>query len=423
MLSSTAILSRRPPSAQRPPERDPLIYDFSTIDRDVDDESPSLWSTYKALCYARVPPIPALSIMQPVLFGDQATASFSHQMIGPHLPIVLDLLLRTKIVTELDLTDNALTSAAVKPLVTFVTESDQLSVLLLDDNPIGSLGMQDLIEGIKDSRSLEQISICNTGCSPIVGHSIGNLLVGCTSLLKLNISHCRLRQSLMEIAQSLPAATTLRSINAARNDLFYGQRRLGLQFGVNAAKCTSLTRIDLSQNALTSEMASALLKGLGEAPRLHRLDLSRNNIDEPAGRAFVTFIEKCAALRRLVISQNPMLNVTKNQELWQQKLDEEAEKPGGGTKKNKKPKKYIPACYAIITALAKAVSVKQVDMVGLIVDSWEWERKLEELGDRITVVWRGADAEGFKFRVRAPPITIPVASESEETPRRAPRKK
>jgi hypothetical protein len=417
MLSAAAILARRQGSRNQP-ERNPLIYDFSTIDREQEEEPPSLWDFYLNVCHSREPPIPALSVMQPVLYGDQTTAYFAHQMIGSHLPVVLDLLARTKIVSELDLSHNALTSSSVQPLITFVMESDQLSVLLLDDNPIGGSGMRDLLDGIKDSRSLEELSISNTGCSPIVGHSIASLLIGCTILLKLNISHCRLRQSLMEIAQSLPASPTLRRINASRNDLFYGQRRLGLQFGVNAAKCTSLTRIDLSQNALTTEMASALLKGLGEAPRLHRLDLSRNNINEPAGRAFVMFIQKCGSLRKLVISQNPILNITKNQVLGQQKLDEEAKKPGGG--KKKKPKKYIPACYAIVSALAKTVNVKQVDMVGVIADSWEWERRLEILGDRITVVWKAPDAEKFIFRIRPPPKP---PNQSEETPRRAPRKK
>jgi Ran GTPase-activating protein (RanGAP) involved in mRNA processing and transport len=165
-------------------------------------------------------------------------------------------------VNELDLSHNCLSATSVRALISFVSESDQLSLLHLDDNPIGAAGVRDLIEGIKESRSLEDFSIANTGCGPMVGHSIAQLLIGCTSLLKLNLSQCRLRQSVVEVAQSLPASTTLRRLNVSRNDLYYGRRRLGLQFGINASKCSALSRIDLSQNALTTEMATALLKGL-----------------------------------------------------------------------------------------------------------------------------------------------------------------
>jgi Ran GTPase-activating protein (RanGAP) involved in mRNA processing and transport len=289
LLSSGGLLLSRMPS-NKPPEHDPLIYDFSNIDRDLDDEPPSLWDAYTKACNSRDPPIPRLSIMRPILHSGEGSAFFANQMIGPNLPMVLEWLVRTKTVSELDLSYNAFTSAAVKPLINFIMESDQLSMICIDENPIGSAGMRDLIDGIKESRSLENISIANTGCSPIVGHAIAEMITGCTSLFRLNISQCRLRQSMMEIAQALPSSQTLRRINVSRNDLFYGQRRLGLQFGVNAAKCTTLTRINLSQNGLTTEMANSLLKGLGDAPRLHRLDLSRNNINELAGRAFVTCI-------------------------------------------------------------------------------------------------------------------------------------
>jgi hypothetical protein len=304
-------------------------------------------------------------------------------------------------VNELDLSHNYLCASSVRSIISFVLDSDQLSLLHLDDNPIGAQAMRDLVDGIKESRSLEDISIANTGCGPIVGHAIAQLLIGCSSLLKLNVSNCRLRNSMIEVAQALPASATLRRLNVSRNELFYGQRRLGLQFGINASKCSALSRIDLSQNALTTEMASALLKGLGDAVHLHRLDLSKNNINEPAGRAFVTFIGKSTSLRRLNISQNPILNVTKNKVIGQRKLEEESKKPGMG-RRQKRPKIYVPACYTIVAALAKSPAVKQVDMLGLVADPWDWEAKLAVLGDRIRVAWRAVDAEPFRFRTTRP---------------------
>jgi hypothetical protein len=82
--------------------------------------------------------------------------------------------------------------------------------------------MRDLIDGIKESRSLEDFSIANTGCGPSVGHWIVQLLIVCSSWIKLNISNCRLRNSMTEIAQGLPESTSLRRLSVARNELFHG---------------------------------------------------------------------------------------------------------------------------------------------------------------------------------------------------------
>lgn len=400
LKSTGSSLFHKPVEPSKPPT-DPLVYDFSTVDREQDDvEAPALWDVYTRACYSRDPPIPALSLMRPILGGDQSSAFFAHHHIADHLPVILDQLARTKIITEMDLTDNSLTAAVIGPLISFVTESDQLSLLLLDDNPmISAIGIRDLIDGIKDCRSLETFSIENTGCTSIVGHSIAEMITNCSGLLKLNISNCRLRQSALEIAQALPATSTLKRLKLSKNELFYGQRRLGVQLGINAAKCASLTRIDLSQNALSSDAVSGLLRGLSDSPRLHALDLSRNEINEPAGRAVAGFLAKCSELQRLDISQNPILNVTLNAELGQKALGESAKQPGA--KKNKKPKKYVPGCYLIISALARSASMQELKMHGLVVDIFEWERKLAVLGDKVTVNWRARDAETFRFR----PIT------------------
>jgi Ran GTPase-activating protein (RanGAP) involved in mRNA processing and transport len=347
--------------------------------------------------------------MRPILFGDQNSALFAHQNVSNHLPIILDLLSRTKVVSELDLSDNSLTTSVVQPLVDFVNESDQLSLLHLDDNPmIGDIAMRTLLEGIKDCRSLESLSISNTGCSLIVGRAIAQLLAGCIGLLKLNISHCSLRQAGIEVSVALPLSSTLRRVNLSQNELFYGQRKLALSLGTNAAKCSTLSRLDVSQNALPSEMAITLLRGLGDAPNLHRLDLSRNNIDEPAGRAIAMFIQKSSSIRKLDISHNPILNVTRNKEIGQKKLEEDAQKPGGGNKKDKKPKAYVPAGYLMLTALGKSVNMKEMRMVGLVADWAEWGQRMETLGDKVTVVFQAADAGAFNFR---PKTATPVSGQ------------
>jgi hypothetical protein len=69
----------------------------------------------------------------------------------------------------------------------------------------------------------------------IVSGAIAQVLGSRTELLKLNISHCRLRQAGTEVAQALPSSQRLKRLNLSLNELYYGQRRLALQLGQNAA--------------------------------------------------------------------------------------------------------------------------------------------------------------------------------------------
>jgi hypothetical protein len=225
--------------------------------------------------------------------------------------------------------------------------------------------------------------------------------------MRLNITQCKLRQSVLEIAQALPASLTLKRLYLAQNELYYGQRRLALQLGANIAKCSNLSRVDLSQNAITTEMAISFLRGLGDMSHLHQLDLSRNEIGETAGRAISTFIVKAATLRKLDISQNPLLKVTLNKRLGQERLEAESQKPGGGNK-TEKPKVYVPGCYLIAVALGKSASMKEIKMHGLVVNQAEWLQKLAPLGEKVRVLWRAVDAESFNFpRPPPPPAAAP----------------
>jgi hypothetical protein len=394
------LLARRPVVPAISLENRNLVYDFSSVDHEGDDDARTLWDQYARACYSHDPPIPALSLMRPILFGDQTSALFAHQQIARHLPIILDALARSKMVTELDISDNSLTADVVQPLIAFVTDSDQLSELRFQDNPlIGARGMQELLEGLREGRALETITFSNTGCNSSVGHSIAVLLSETTTLLNLDASRCQLRQSVIEISQALPNCATLKRLNLSNNDLHYGQRKLALQLGSNVAKCTALSRLDLSQNALSSDMVASLLRGLGDAQHLHWLNLSRNEIGEPAGRAIATFLARSSSVRKLDISQNPILNVTRNRVEGQKLLEESNQKPGGGDKKGKS-KVYTPACFLIAAALAKTASLKEVKMYGLVVNPLEWEQKLEPIGNRVAVLYRSPDAESFNFRPR-----------------------
>jgi hypothetical protein len=109
------------------------------------------------------------------------------------------------------------------------------------------------------------------------------MIVALLALMKLNSSNCRILQLANEISLAFPSSANLQMLILGRNEFFDSQRRFAAQFGTHTAKCLSLTKIELSQNALTSNMAVALLPGLSDAPRTHQLNVSRKtSTNQPA---------------------------------------------------------------------------------------------------------------------------------------------
>lgn len=387
-----------------------IAFDFSALrDDDDEDRNGSPWEVYASLCYSHNPPIPALSLMRPILSGDVVAAQFPHQEIGTHLPIILKMLKKMKIISELNLLDNALDSSCTGPLVDFVNASDQLSTLNLNDNPlIKARPMKDLIDGISKSHSLEEVQISNTGCTAIVGPSLAELMNGCGALVRLDISKCQLRQSGIDIANAIPNALNLKWLMMSSNELHVGGKKFAQLLGSNVAK-SKISRLDLSKNALSADMATALLKGLSDAVSLKHLDLSKNSIGEQAGRAISTFIQRAPKIKHLDISQNPILNVTNNKIKGQQFMESDEGKQGGN-KKDKKPKAYVPGMYLIMAALAKlgkSTTLIDIKMLGLVVESEEWTQKMEihtQSGSTVDVIYQSPSSESI-FR------TVPLKTE------------
>lgn len=390
-----------------------VCYDFNAQDQFSKNEG-TLWETYTNLCYSQSPPIPALSLMRPILNGEEQEALFPHQQISNHLPIILKLLTKMKVINSLDISDNSLRADCAQPLIDFVKEDDQLSLLNISDNPlIGSKGMTELLEGIKESQSLETVLMSNTGCNKHVSSAIAHLIESCKLLIKLDISGCELRQNAIEVAQALPNNPKLKMLNMAKNSLFVGGRKFALQLGSNVAKCECLKKLDLSANALTSEQVIALMKGFTNAPKLNSLNLSKNCIDETGGKPIAMFLGKTTTLKFLDISQNQLLNVTVNKIRGQQKLEEDAKKPGG--KDKKKSAVYTPGVYWIINYLIKNAGLPQkpikIRMIGLVVDKEEWAQKLDALkqaNPNIEVEYMAPYNRSFRFQAR-PQTAIPNA--------------
>lgn len=189
--------------------------------------------------------------------------------------------------------------------------------------------------------------------------------------------------------------------------------------GSNAARCSALTRIDLSKNSLTDEQLIPLLKGLADSSSLKKLDLSFNSIGESSGRIISNFIIKCSQLKQLNLSQNPILNVTINKLKGQKALEENGDK-GGGNKKDKKSPVYVPSIYVILNAIGKSTSLTEVKFIGLVVDKVEWESRIQVLSaanSNVNIVDFVAHTKSFDFSKITPDVEEePPAEVSSEEP-------
>jgi Ran GTPase-activating protein (RanGAP) involved in mRNA processing and transport len=373
-----------------------MAYDFSQLDDEDDDfDHGGLWESYQNMCFTQHPPIPALSLMRPILNGEETNgANFAHQEIGSHLPVILRALTRVKI-NDLILTDNSLDSGCIVPLIDFLNNSDTLSTLNLNDNPaIRARGIVDLLTGIKDIRSLESLSIANTGCGPMIGPALADFMTSCESLSKLDISNCGLKHAGADVAAAVPACLKLEILDLSHNELCTGGRRFAQLLGASVAKSMSMRRLFLARNAIGDDMAPALINALREAPLLKFLDLSHNEIGDPSGRAIANLISAAPKLKVIDISFNPILNVAYNQRVGQAALEADE-----GNKKDKKPKAFVPAFYGVLGAAAKARKLT-LKLIGLVVAPEEWAKKMEPFAGRtdVQIVSAAPITETFNFK-------------------------
>lgn len=398
-------------SSPKKPAEAEVVYDFAPVNND-DSDNGDLWEAYQSLCYSKQPPIPALSVMKPILQGNKFNANLAHYKIGRDLNVIVDMLIYVKTISLLNLSDNALDEGCIPKLVEFMSQSDSISVLNISNNPdIRTKGITDLLDGIIDNRSLESLNISNTGAQNI-GSSFAKVISSCQLLARVEAAGCNMRQTAIDVANAIPSSDKLKRLNLSRNMLHVGGRRFASLLGGSVARCSSLKKLFLSENAIDDEMCSALLKGLGDSTALTVLDLSKNQIGEASGRAIANFIGKVGTLRSLDISQNPLLNVTINAMKGQQMLEEGGEKDQN--KKDKKPKTYTPGVYIILAALSKNQSLAILQMIGTIAPEEEINAKLESLpstNPNLTVVFRGPESRKYDPNIK---VQLPKVDSSED---------
>ncbi|EAY03993.1 Leucine Rich Repeat family protein [Trichomonas vaginalis G3] len=387
-------------STLSPQKPDPYGYDFAPIEPEIDEDMMDNWSYYQKLCYSQNPPVPVLSAMKPLCDGSEYSAKFKHYKIGKHIDIILQVLLRLKTISELDLCDNGLGDTCIDPLAELIKNSDNLSSLDLSNNThIRSKAMSQILEGLSESKALESLNISNTGCM-LLGKALATVVQNCYTLQNIYLSNCGLGNSVIDFAKAIPMGQKLRMLDLSANRLHTGGKKLALTLGQNIAKSSTISIVNLSKNALTSEQTISLLRPLSDSPHLKTLDLSGNSIGDEAGRAISNFIMKAAHLKHLDISGNPVLNVTINYSKLKSTQADDKDK-NQGNKKDKKPKDPVPGAFLILNACGKSGSLKDITMIGLVTRMTDWKNRVDavqEQNQKLKVLYTSEMSAAYDFR-------------------------
>jgi len=390
MLSKTLTSSKGKSNA--------YLFDFLPLDEEVVDEETGvdLWEFYQKLCYSQEPPVPSLSLLRKICDGTEYALSLRHFKIGNHLSIVLKVLQRIKTTSELDLCDNSLDYSCVAPLLDFIHNSDSLSNLNISFNPgLGTKSIITILQEFGVNRSLETLDISNTGCFGI-GKAVSQLISSCYLLQDLNISGCGLKQTAIDLAQSIPNGQKLSKLNLSQNQLHIPGKRFATLLGQNISKSQTLQVINLSHNMITSEMAQVFFRTIADS-MIKTIDLSDNSIGDDAGRAIALYISKSQRIRHLNISENPILNVSINQ-VHLKALSEESSKQANA--KKTAPKAPLPGVYIILNSAAKSQSLRDITMLGIVVDRKEWNDKLavlSNLNNRVSIIYTSQESASYVF--------------------------
>lgn len=383
-----------------PQKIDPYGYDFAPIEPEIDEDSMDNWTYYQNLCYSQNPPVPVLSAMKPLCDGSEYSAKFRHYKIGKHIDIILQVLLRLKTISELDLCDNGLGDTCIDSLVELIKNSDNLSSLDLSNNThIRSKAMTKILEGLSESKALESLNISNTGCM-LLGKVLAGMVQNCYTLQNLNLSNCGLANSVIDFAKTIPMGQKLRMLDLSANKLHAGGKKLAITLGQNIAKSSTIAILNLSKNAISSEQAISLLRPLADCPHLKTLDLSGNSIGDEAGRAISNFIVKAGHLKHLDISGNPILNVTINYSKLKAAQNDDKDK-NQQNKKDKKPKDPVPGLFTVLQACAKSGSLKDIKMIGLVTRMNDWKTRVEqaqEQNQKLKVLYTSEMSAEYDFR-------------------------
>ena len=184
----------------------------------------------------------------------------------------------------IDLTDCSLGFNSMFALSELLNRNQDIcSRLILTKNNFGDMGIELLIEKIKDNSNIVELNLCSNNLGVKGGIIIFNYLINQNSIINLDLS------SKEGIYRNRICAEGVKFIEQVLKTNFY------------------LEKIDLSSNSLKNEGLKYLVNGLESNITLQNLILSNNEINEKGILYMETKLISCK-LKHLDLSCNPISN-------------------------------------------------------------------------------------------------------------------
>lgn len=221
-------------------------------------------------------------------------------------------------INSINIADNNLTDAGMKPLLDACMIMPKLTTLDMSDNVIGpetADALADLLT--KDPPTLERLLLRKADVDDFEGERFVTALLGNTVIKELDLSnnligHAEILNTVMPdlLTATEALAELLRSDTCHLETLKLSWNMIRLDSGIDLAKSleinSSLTHLDLRYNSLGHDGGQALGNSLMENRTLKTLLISNNNLNSTACFVICIGVEQNLALKYVNMDENPI---------------------------------------------------------------------------------------------------------------------
>lgn len=248
--------------------------------------------------------------------------------------------------SALELDGNRILPRQVNYVIDFASAHRYLVQLNLVGCQLCWRGVSDLARFIRTNKTLRHIDLSDNDLTDNAAQSIADIIKNGDSISELALRGNKLEDGGTVIGQALRVNDTLRLLDLSWNHL-RGHGAIGLCKGLQVNR--GLETLLLGWNGFGFEGSTAMAYALADNTTLCTLDLTSNRIHPPALFELIKGIEKNKTLSVLRLSQNPITA-------------------------------SMTSVLLTKIYLAKESSLKELDLLGIIVDK-EFEKILKEIQD------------------------------------------
>ena len=255
-------------------------------DSDVQEEDKTPRSVYlREVCKRNLPPLSLVLRKE----SDAHGVHLEHRGLGDlHISPLIEIIEKLPFLDTVDLTDNRLTDETLMPLMLKLKSMPGLTHLNLSDNKIDD-SSEVIMEYIKSSQcTLKTLVLNGADVDDNEACNLANAITHNCSISTLELAHNLL-------GKDEPSA-------AVNPHIMTGAVALGLMLEVN----TTLTKLDVSWNAIRNKSAQKLAKSLKKSSTLKELYLGHNGIGDEAAQLIGKVLKKNTSLRVLDLSYNSL---------------------------------------------------------------------------------------------------------------------